>query len=104
MVSSINNDAEMSLWLQSREYTLPHKIRKTDLEEDVETIVGEVSNRPLGDSQHGLDEQTDKENPLKKMGKKMSKEDAIILTGVNKYNGMHINPRLSPCQEFEQSH
>ena len=73
MVSSIHNDVEMSLWLQPREDTLPQKICKTDLEEDAETFVGELFNRPLGDSQHGLDEQADKENPLKKMAKKMSK-------------------------------
>ena len=46
----------MSLWLQLREDTFLHKICKTDLEEDAETFVGELFNRPLGDSQHGLDE------------------------------------------------
>ena len=73
MVSSIHNDVKISLWLQPREYTFPQKICKADLEEDAETFVGELFNRPLGDSQHGLDEQVDKENPLKKMAKKMSK-------------------------------
>ena len=72
-IAHIHNDVEMSLWLQPREDTLPQKICKTDLEEDSETFFGELFNRPLGDSQHGLDEQADKENPLKKMVKKMSK-------------------------------
>ena len=62
MVSSIHNDVEMSLWLQPREDTLRQKICKTDLEEDAKTFAGELFNRPLGESQHGLDEQADKEN------------------------------------------
>lgn len=100
LVLSIHNDAEMSLWLQSGEDTLLQKRPKIDLEEDGETVVGEVSNRSLGNSQYGLDEQTEKEKPLKKMGKKMSKADATVLTGVKEMNGLHINPRLSPCQEL----
>lgn len=100
LVSSIHNDAQMSLCLQSGEDTLLQKRPKTDLEEDAEIVIGGVSNRSLGNSQYGLDEQTDKENPLKKMGKKMSKADAVILTGVKGLNGLHGNPRFSPCQEL----
>lgn len=100
LVSSIHNDAQMSLYLQSGEDKFLHKRAKTNLEEDAEIVVGVVSNRSVGNSQYGLHEQTDKAKPLKKMGKKMSKADAVVLTGGKELNGLHVNPRFGSCQEL----